>query len=304
LSVASPAIEVLEVCKRFGRGARVLNNINLKVEPGEMVALIGASGSGKSTLIRTIAGLTPIDHDAAGASEIRVFGQPIQAKGRVTGAAGELRARVGVVFQQFNLVSRLSVLTNVLLGLLGQVPRWRGSLGRFNREEKARAMRALERVGIEEHALKRGADLSGGQQQRAAIARTLLQGSDVLIADEPIASLDPNSARRVMDILADLNGREGITILVSLHQVEYALRYCSRTVALRNGEVVYDGPSASLTPTFLGELYGAESKELFLPGFDEASDAAPAKQEPRSDRYRGNGSRIPETSGVVIHGTA
>ncbi len=149
------------------------------------------------------------------------------------------------MFQQFNLVSRLSVLTNVLLGLLGQVPRWRGSLGQFTHEEKKRAMRALQRVGIEKHALKRGSELSGGQQQRAAIARTLLQGADVLIADEPIASLDPSSARRVMDILSDLNEHEGITVLVSLHQVEYALRYCPRTIALRNGEVVYDGPSGA-----------------------------------------------------------
>jgi phosphonate transport system ATP-binding protein len=147
-------------------------------------------------------------------------------------------------------------------------------------------MRALERVGIEEHALKRGSELSGGQQQRAAIARTLLQGAEILIADEPIASLDPNSARRVMDILADLNRSEGITVLVSLHQVEYALRYCERTVALRNGEVVYDGPSRALTPTFLGELYGAESKELFLPGFEEEA----------SDEHR-----IPEPVMVASH---
>src|SRR5262249_7873525 len=151
----------------------------------------------------------------------RIFGQAIQSQGRVTNAAGVLRARVGIVFQQFNLVSRLSVLTNVLLGLLGQISRWRGTFGQFTQDERKRAMRALTRVGIEQHALKRGSELSGGQQQRAAIARTLLQGADVLIADEPIASLDPSSARRVMDILADLNKHEGITVLVSLHQVEY-----------------------------------------------------------------------------------
>jgi phosphonate transport system ATP-binding protein len=148
-------------------------------------------------------------------------------------------------------------------------------------------MRALQRVGIEQHALKRGADLSGGQQQRAAIARTLVQGAEVLLADEPIASLDPSSARRVMDILADLNRREGITVLVSLHQVEYALRYCRRTVALRDGEVVYDGPSEALTPAFLGELYGAESTELFLPGMEEEAFERPA---PRSRNGKG-GSR-------------
>lgn len=268
--MSNPAIEISQVSKRFSRGTPVLKDISLKIEPGEMVALIGASGSGKSTLIRSIAGLTTID---AGAGAIRIFGQPMQARGRVTNEAGALRARVGVVFQQFNLVSRLPVLTNVLLGLLGQIPRWRGSLGRFTHGERQRAMHALERVDIAEHALRRGSELSGGQQQRAAIARTLLQGADVLLADEPIASLDPSSARRVMDILCELNRSEGITVLTSLHQVEYALHYCPRTIALRGGEIVYDGPSSSLTVDFLGELYGAESKELFLPGLDETRES-------------------------------
>jgi phosphonate transport system ATP-binding protein len=119
-----------------------------------------------------------------------------------------------------------------------------------------------------EHALKRGSELSGGQQQRAAIARTLVQGAELLIADEPIASLDPGSARRVMDILADMNRRDGITILVSLHQVEYALSYCLRTIALKAGQIVYDGPSDALTPGLLCAIYGAESSDLFLQGFE------------------------------------
>src|ERR1700752_1020927 len=136
-------------------------------------------------------------------------------------------------------------------------------------DEKRRAMHALSRVGMAEHALKRGSELSGGQQQRAAIARTLVQGAEVLIADEPIASLDPSAARRVMDILAELNRQDRITVLVSLHQVEYALAYCPRTIALREGRIVYDGPTGALTPAFLSELYGAESEELILPGFDK-----------------------------------
>jgi phosphonate transport system ATP-binding protein len=268
------AIEIVGVCKSFERGAPVLKNVNLSIARGEMVALIGASGSGKSTLIRTIAGLLPIDRQTGANGQaaknccINVFGVPMQRHGRIAGEAKQLRARVGVVFQQFNLVPRLSVMTNVLLGLLGQIGFVRGAFGRFSHAERQRAMHALDRVGIAEQALKRGSDLSGGQQQRAAIARTLIQGADVLIADEPIASLDPNSARRIMDILADLNAKDGITVLVSLHQVEYALKYCRRTVALRGGEVVYDGPSEALTPAFLGELYGAESEELFLPALD------------------------------------
>ncbi len=302
LGVSNSAIEISQVCKRFGRGSQVLKDVSLRIAPGEMVALIGASGSGKSTLIRTIAGLTPIDDKSDCESRINIFGESMQARGRVTGRAGALRARVGVIFQQFNLVGRLSVLTNVSLGLLGQVPHWRGALGRFTRDEKLQAMRALHRVGIEEQALKRGSELSGGQQQRAAIARTLVQGADVLLADEPIASLDPSSARRVMDILSDLNEREGITLLVSLHQVEYAMRYCPRTVALRDGEVVYDGPSAALTPAFLGELYGAESKELFLPGLEEPGEDRP---EPTRlwDPHAMNGGSLPSDN-VAVAGNA
>ncbi len=280
----SAAIKVVDVCKSFERGKPVLRGVNLSIAKGEMVALIGASGSGKSTLIRAIAGLMPIDRRSSGSATagqpccIELFGTPMQKGGHIGGEAKALRARVGVVFQQFNLVPRLSVMTNVLLGLLGQIGFVRGTFGRFTRAEKASAMQALERVGIAEQALKRGSALSGGQQQRAAIARTLIQGSEVLIADEPIASLDPNSARRIMDILAELNIKDGITVLVSLHQVEYALKYCPRTVALRAGEVVYDGPSKALTPAFLSELYGAESEELFLPGLDAMTEeAAPAK---------------------------
>jgi phosphonate transport system ATP-binding protein len=146
-------------------------------------------------------------------------------------------------------------------------------------DEKRRAMHALARVGMAEHALKRGADLSGGQQQRAAIARTLVQGAELLIADEPIASLDPASARRVMDILAEMNRRDGITILVSLHQVEYALRYCPRTIALKAGKIVYDGPSDDVTPAVLSSIYGAESSDLFLPRLDQAAASfAPSRR--------------------------
>ncbi|MDX2158542.1 MAG: phosphonate ABC transporter ATP-binding protein [Hyphomicrobiaceae bacterium] len=271
-----PAIEIVRVAKSFVKGERVLRDVSLTVARGEMVALIGASGSGKSTLIRTVAGLIPADRPAPGeqGSEIRVLGTTMQQDGRVTPAAKGLRSRVSIVFQQFNLVPRLTVLTNVLVGFLGRAPRWRGTFGRFTHEEKVAAMRALTRVGIAEQALKRGSQLSGGQQQRAAIARSLVQGAEILIADEPIASLDPSSARRVMDIVAELNKADGITVLVSLHQVEYALHYCKRTIALRKGEVVYDGPSSALTPEFLGELYGAESEELFLPGIEAARRAA------------------------------
>jgi phosphonate transport system ATP-binding protein len=257
------AVCVESLSKTFRGNKRALVNVSLQVQQGEFVALIGASGSGKSTLIRHITGLATAD--ATGSGTIRVFGQDVQAGGRLASGTRRIRREIGVVFQQFNLVSRLSVLTNVLTGILGQIPSWRGTLGFFTREEKLQAIQALQRVGIAETAGQRASTLSGGQQQRAAIARALIQGARVILADEPIASLDPASAKRVMDTLGDINRREGITILVSLHQVEYARRYCPRTIALRNGTVAYDGPSEALTPAFLRDLYGEASEELFLP---------------------------------------
>jgi phosphonate transport system ATP-binding protein len=273
-----PVLEVRRVSKAFDRRNVILKDVSFVLARGEMVALIGASGSGKSTLIRAIAGLVPIDRTDRrpasassgaedGPSEIIVFGQPMQRDGRISGTAKELRARVGVIFQQFNLVPRLSVLTNVCLGLLGRVPFFQGTIGRFSEADKCRAMQALDRVGIAAHALKRGCELSGGQQQRAAIARTLVQGAELVIADEPIASLDPSSARRVMDILADMNRRDRITVLVSLHQVEFAMRYCPRVIALKAGEVVFDGPTRELTPALLSAIYGADCDELLIEGF-------------------------------------
>jgi phosphonate transport system ATP-binding protein len=277
--MATAAIDVRNIRKSFRSGQPILRDVSVRIAKGEMVALIGASGSGKSTLIRSIVGLIPIDRDTKSQApgEIAILGSLVQQSGRITAAAKAQRSRVGLVFQQFNLVPRLTVLTNVCLGLLGQIPAWRGTLGRFTHAERQRAMVALDRVGITEQALQRGSELSGGQQQRAAIARTLVQGAEILIADEPIASLDPSSARRVMDILADLNRQSGITVLVSLHQVEYALSYCPRTIALRDGEVVYDGPSSALTPPFLSELYGAEGESLFLPGLDRLPATHPAE---------------------------
>ena len=258
-------IDVRRVSKSFEHGTRVLDDVTFSLAPREMVALIGASGSGKSTLIRALAGLVPIDRAAAagGAGTIAIFGEPIQRDGRIVSGAKELRVRMGVIFQQFNLVPRLSVLTNVCLGLLGRMPFIRGTLCNFSMDEKRGAMYALDRVGMSKHALKRGSELSGGQQQRAAIARTLVQRAELLLADEPIASLDPASARRVMDILADMNRQDGITVLISLHQVEYALSYCPRAIALKAGKIVYDGPSDELTPALLSSVYGAELSELF-----------------------------------------
>ena len=278
--VRDEMIKVDNLNKSFTPGERVLDNISFAINEGEMVALIGASGSGKSTLIRHIAGLVKSDADSG---IISVRDETMQAKGRLARNVRKVRADIGVVFQQFNLVNRLSVLTNVLLGLLGQIPRWRGNLGVFTHAEKRRAMHALQRVGIDRFASQRASTLSGGQQQRAAIARAITQGAKIILADEPIASLDPVSSRKVMENLKHLNAEDGVTILVSLHQVEYATTYCPRTIAMREGRVIYDGPSDALTPDFLRTLYGDVAAEISLQDDDLNQKSQTQNQQPQSD---------------------
>lgn len=266
------AIHVGNLSKTFAKppgGAsaktRALNEISLDIETGEMVALIGASGSGKSTLIRHLSGLVIADRGVLGKTgEVTIAGEQMQCNGRLSPHVRRLRADVAVIFQQFNLVGRLSLLENVLLGGLGRIGFWRGSLGRFSRAEKLAAMEALARVDMADYAMQRASTLSGGQQQRGAIARALVQKAAIILADEPIASLDPESARRVMDSLAQINAEDGTTVVVSLHQVAYAKKYCPRAVALSGGSVVFDGPSRSLDVPTLCALYGAQCEELLM----------------------------------------
>ena len=279
------AVQVQGLSKSFATPDgvfRALDAVDLQVAPGEMVALIGASGSGKSTLLRHLSGLVRSD---AGSAQVQVGGRTVQRGGRLQRDVRHTRAQIGFVFQQFNLVDRLPVLTNVLAGLLPRVPMWRSLTRQFTADERRQGLEALARVGIAEHAYKRASELSGGQQQRAAIARTLVQGAKVILADEPIASLDPESARRVMQILATINREDRTTVLVSLHQVDIAMRFCPRTVALRQGRVVFDGPSRELTPAMLRDLYGMEADELLttssltqqaMENADAAANTAPA----------------------------
>lgn len=249
--MAETVIDIRDLRKRFGR-TEALRGVGLRVQRGEMVALLGASGSGKSTLLRHVNGLHRGD-----AGRVSVLGRVLQEDGRLAPDVRSQRSRIATVFQQFNLVDRLPVMTNVLTGALHRTPRWRALLRRFDASEHQRAWEALCEVGIERCAWQRASTLSGGQQQRAAIARALVQGAELLLADEPIASLDPESSRRVMELLVQLNREHGVTVVVSLHQVAHALRHCPRTVALRDGQVVFDGPSAALTPERLAELYGS-----------------------------------------------
>lgn len=274
----SAVIRVDSLNKTFA-GKRALHDLALSVQPGEMVALIGASGSGKSTLLRHIAGLACGDRSGG---NIQVLGREVQSAGRLNADVRRLRADIGYIFQQFNLVNRLSVLDNVLLGFLGRMPRWRGSLGMFSAEQKQQALAALDRVGLAHRAEQRASTLSGGQQQRVAIARALTQQAEVILADEPIASLDPESARKVMDILADINRLDGKTVVVTLHQVDYALRYCQRAVALKDGRIHYDGACADLDSRLLNDLYGADLDASLLFSDQTRTPAVPVPEQVRT----------------------
>ncbi|MGL5970201.1 MAG: phosphonate ABC transporter ATP-binding protein [Kluyvera sp.] len=245
-------IRVEKLNKTFNQH-QVLHAIDLNVCAGEMVALLGPSGSGKSTLLRHLSGL--IVGDKTPECHVELLGKTVQKAGRLARDIRQSRAHTGYIFQQFNLVNRLSVLENVLIGALGSTPFWRTCFNWFTREQKQRALQALTRVGMAHMAHQRVSTLSGGQQQRVAIARALMQQAKVILADEPIASLDPESARIVMDTLRDINRTDGITVVVTLHQVDYALRYCERIVALRQGHVFYDGSSQQFDNERFDHLY-------------------------------------------------
>ncbi|WP_407242744.1 phosphonate ABC transporter ATP-binding protein [Escherichia coli] len=244
-------IRVEKLAKTFNQH-QALHAVDLNIHHGEMVALLGPSGS-TSTLLRRLSGL--ITGDKSAGSHIELLGRTVQREGRLARDIRKSRANTGYIFQQFNLVNRLSVLENVLIGALGSTPFWRTCFSWFTREQKQRALQALTRVGMVHFAHQRVSTLSGGQQQRVAIARALMQQAKVILADEPIASLDPESARIVMDTLRDINQNDGITVVVTLHQVDYALRYCERIVALRQGHVFYDGSSQQFDNERFDHLY-------------------------------------------------
>jgi len=269
---AVPAIRIVNASKSFNRRSKALDGVNADIAAGECVGLLGASGSGKSTLLRSICGLERLDGKD---SEVALFGQTLQSGGTLSRDIRALRRQTGIIFQQFNLVGRMDVLSNVLTGLLPQMPLWRSLSGRFTQEQRLQALQALDSVGLADYTYQRASTLSGGQQQRAAVARALLQGARILLADEPVSSLDPESARRVMDLLHHLNRSQGMTLVVSLHNVAMARRYCDRIIALRAGELVFDGPPLELDDMRLRDLYGASSEELLV-DHDPLDGPAPA----------------------------
>lgn len=266
------AIRIQNLSKTFNRSGKALSQINLSINEGEIVSLIGPSGSGKSTLMRHISALAL--SDKADDCDVEVFQSSIQRKGKANRNTRKIRANIGYVFQQFNLVSRLSVMTNVLIGNLGKLPVWRKYLCYFTNEEKKLALKALKRVGMEKFAYQRASTLSGGQQQRVAIARALMQEADIILADEPVASLDPESSRIVMEILRDINKLDGKTVLITLHQVDLARKYCDRAIALKAGSLYYDGLAKDLSDDVLKSLYSSEQlDELHTPSIAQAIEA-------------------------------
>lgn len=259
------AVEVKGLTKSFAKGKLVaLRDISFSVADGEMLALVGASGSGKSTLLRNINGLQQAERGS-----VEIYGTPLQNNGTLHSKVRKIRSQIGFIFQQFNLVNRLTVIENVLAGNLSRVSIARSAFRWFTPEEKARALAALEQVGILDQAYKRASALSGGQQQRVAIARCLMQGARIILADEPIASLDPESARKVMELLTRLSQEQGITVITSLHQVQIVRRYFERAIALKDGDVKFDGQIDDLDNSKLDQIYGTAAEELVLSGHGE-----------------------------------
>ena len=241
-------LRIEHLIKRYG-DVTAVDRADLKVAAGDMVGIIGRSGAGKSTLLRCINRL--IDP-----SEGRIRSEELDVTDLAGPALRRWRAQCAMIFQQFNLVKRLDVLTNVLVGRLAYRSVVPSLLMHFTPAERALAIRSLERVDIAELALQRADTLSGGQQQRVAIARALTQQPRLILADEPIASLDPRSARMVMDTLARINRADGITILVNLHDLDAARAYCRRIVGMRGGRIVFDGSPETLTAAAVREVYG------------------------------------------------
>jgi phosphonate transport system ATP-binding protein len=241
-------LELVDIGRRFGDRWAV-SKASLTISEGEMIGVIGPSGAGKSTLLRLINRLIdPTEGKIlSGGTDITAF------RGR---DLRNWRGRTAMIFQQFNLVNRLDVLTNVMCGRLHDMPIYRVLLKWFTPTERALAIRALERLGMAEMAMNRADALSGGQQQRVAIARALMQQPKILLADEPIASLDPLNARLVMDALADINRHDGITVLTNLHTLDTARSYCRRIIGMSAGRIVFDGAPEALTETVLREIYG------------------------------------------------
>ncbi len=277
-------LELRGVTRRFGQKTAV-NNVTISIPEGQMVGIIGRSGAGKSTVLRMLNRL------ADPSSGTIHFGD--KEISSLNGAAlREWQRDCAMIFQQFNLVPRLDVLTNVLLGRLNHRSTLLSVLNMFTREERIDAIRALERLGIEQAALQMAGTLSGGQQQRVAIARALMQQPKMILADEPIASLDPLNAKIVMDALADINKNDGITVITNLHTLDTARHYCNRIIGMANGVVVFDGTPQQLNDEAVRTIYGTDASGQ---GIDETLTSTAIKIAPQrlSRKPKSSGFREP-----------
>lgn len=241
-------ISFRNVDKVYPNGVQGLKNVTLDIEQGEFVAIIGLSGAGKSTLIRTINKM----HDITGGT-LTVDGTDVSAlKGK---ALRRFRRKIGMIFQSFNLVTRSTVIKNVLTSMVPDMPWYKTLLGLYSKEQKMKALEALDKVGILDKAYTRCDQLSGGQQQRVALARTLNQNPSIILADEPVAALDPVTARMVMGDFKRINEELNITILINIHHVDLALDYATRVIGIRDGEIVFDGPVNEVSQDVLDAVY-------------------------------------------------
>lgn len=241
-------IKFENVDKVYPNGVKGLKNVSLEIKQGEFVAIIGLSGAGKSTLLRTINKM----HDIS-SGNLSVNGQNVkELKGKELRA---FRRKIGMIFQSFNLITRSTVIKNVLTSRVPELPLWKCILGIFSKEDKIVALEALDKVGILDKAYIRADQLSGGQQQRVALARTLAQNPEIILADEPVAALDPVTAKEVMNDFKRINKDMNISIIINIHHVDLALEYADRVVGIRNGEIIYDGSVSEVTEEILGQIY-------------------------------------------------
>ncbi|MFT4413286.1 phosphonate ABC transporter ATP-binding protein [Fredinandcohnia humi] len=248
-------IEFINVEKTYTNGTKALQNINLKIEQGEFVAVIGLSGAGKSTLIRCINRMHDITNGKLIVDNVDVS----KLKGK---DIRRFRRRIGMIFQSFNLVTRTTVLNNVLVSFVPDLPFWRKVTGIYTKSQKIKALEALDKVGILDKAFIRVDQLSGGQQQRVALARTLAQNPDIILADEPIASLDPVTSKIVMEDFRKINNDMNISVIMNIHHVEVALEYADRIIGISKGEVVFDGKSDEVTQEILDSIYNGKLDEV------------------------------------------
>ena len=246
------SLKIINLKKKF-KNINAVNGISLEINEGEIIGIIGRSGAGKSTLLRMINRLIEPSEGSIEFNDINIT----SLKGK---ALRKWRSECAMIFQQFNLVERIDVLTNVLIGSLGRNYNFLNLIGIFSKKEKINALKNSDRFDLSEKALQKAGTLSGGQQQRVAIARALMQKPKILLADEPISSLDPKNAQRVMDDMLKINREDGITIICNLHSLDVAKKYCDRLIGLSDGKVVFDGAPDDLTTEISKELYDIDNE--------------------------------------------